>query len=1047
MEGQSHPTSDSRRVISILFCDVVGSTELAEGLDPESVRAMMSQYFAAARTAVQQFGGRVEKFIGDAVVGAFGVPTLHEDDALRAVRAALQVQAVVAELNIGFERQWGRSIVVRIGVNTGEVVAGEIATEQAFLSGDAVNVAARLEQSAAGGEILIGEATRQLVRDAARLVPIGELRLKGKAQSVRTWRLEGLGGSPPGGGFGSPWVGRVPELARLARCWHDSVSQACCRLATMLGAPGIGKSRLVGEFVDRVQAGATVLTGRCLPYGEGTTFWPLVEALRDLAGVESSDGPAEVRGKLEGLFPDRTEAPPVVDVVLGVLGLAPAAAREETFWAVRRLLEVAAGRRPVLLVLDDLQWAEPTLIELLEYLRDWGRAAPILILLVARPELRVSWPALVAARPGQDVLQLGALAPAESRLLATQLLGRAADQLLMDEVVRVAEGNPLFVAEILRMMVDDGVLHQQEGGWRRPEEAGTVEVPLSIQALLSARLDRLPQDDRVVIERAAVVGEHFFRGPVVELSPDSVGGRIDHHLALLVGRELIAGEESTWTGEDAYRFSHLLIRDAAYRRVLKHDRAVLHERLAGWLERRAATLTGLDVDDLVGYHLEQACIYLQQLGRLNEHGQALGRRAADRLHRSGRRALDRGDLPAAAALLRRVRALAKDDVTTAVDVQLDQADCAVAQGDVAGADRTLTEVTAALPFLAEVAVATTESIRARIVVTRCELRMLTAPGRLSDDVAEVETAIAALAQAGASPALAGHARMVLGRALAMTGRLADAERELDRAVILARQAGDPIQARKVLLQLPLVALWGPLPVTKANGRLTDSLRVLRLRPGNRGVEAETLRCMGLLEAMRARFEPARALLASAGSMFDELGSPIGLGEVESSLGLVELMADRLEPAAQTLAAAYQRFDVLGVAAGAGRAASWLAEVRYRQHEWDDAHRWTGVAAEIGATRSRDAVVWQGVRAKLAAEEGDRATARMLARDALALVEATDALVDHADALITLARVLRLGRRPEQAEALGRQAEALYAAKGHVVGVTQATTFIGPGRLA
>ena len=1031
------PVGESRRVVTVLFCDVVGSTAIGEGLDSESVRAVMSLFFAQACAAVERHGGTVEKFIGDAVVGAFGVPMLHEDDALRGIRAALDLKLAVAELNVELERRWGLAIGVRIGINTGEVVAGDTSTGQAFLSGDVVNVAARLEQVAAEGEILVGEQTQRLVSRIAVLEPVDPLQLKGKARPLAAWRVLGLrSGREGSGALGLGCVGREDELAYLKGCYEQAVSLRRCRLATVIGVPGVGKSRLVEEFSRWVGADATVISGRSLPYGEGITFWPLAEALRDLAGIVANDAVDVVRAKLADLVSADPSSGAVVDIVLGVLGVAKVSAKDETFWAVRRLLEAAATRRPLVLVLDDLHWAEPTLIDLVEHVAHWSRDSPMLILPLARPEVRTVWPSLGQVDAIGDCLRLEPLGTEQTRLLAESLLGRAGDRELVNRVVQVAEGNPLFVIEILRMLVDDGVLDRAHESWRRSDEAVPIAVPASIQVLLAARLDRLAEDDRVVIERASVVGKQFFRAPVVALSPGRLGERMDEHLALLVARELVVLEQDSWMGEGVYRFSHLLIRDAAYQRLLKHERAGLHERMAEWLEARRSDLPGVETEDLLGYHLEQAHTYLVQLGRLDERGRELGRRAAGHLHGSGRRAMAAGDLGAAVNLLGRARTCLSEVEPALAEVLFDLTECLTAVGDVNGARSVLADlgrlVTGRPVSLAPVG----DAARARVAVARCELRMLSEPGGLREDLATVQQAVLTLSGASDAAALT-HALVVLGRALALLGRLGDAERELDRALVQARQAGDAARARQVLLQLPLVALWGPQPVAKANGRLIDTLRVLRLRPGHRGVEAEVLRCMGLMEAMRGRIEPARSLLDSAQQVFSDLGSPVGLGEVELSLGLVELMAGNVVPAVGALEAAYHRFSGLGVAGGAGRAAGWLAESRYRQGDLDGAAGWADTAA--ADPRSRDAFVRLGVQAKVAALRGDHDAARTLALDAVALVEDTDALVDRADALLNQAQVQRLCGHPREAETSARRAAALYTTKGHVVGAARAAS--------
>jgi class 3 adenylate cyclase/tetratricopeptide (TPR) repeat protein len=1034
LASQDRSAGESRKVVTVLFCDVVGSTGVAEGLDPESVREMFSRYFAQARRVIEHNGGTVEKFIGDAVVGAFGVPMLHEDDAYRGIRAAVQLRDAVAELNAQFELRWGLEIGVRIGVNTGEVVAGNPALGQAFVSGDAVNVAARLEQAAASGEILIGDDTRRLARDRVCVEPVGSLELKGRAASAEAWRVLAVrapstSAPPP---LTSVMVGRNAELEQLKSSFETVVSRRTCRLATVIGAPGVGKSRLVSEFTTWLAADAALARGRCLPYGEGITFWPVAEAIRDLAGVESSEDRGAARARLEALSPDGGLSPSAIDVTLGVLGLAPVAAREETYWAVRSVLEAVAAQRPVVLVLEDLHWGEATLIDFVEHLPQWSADVPILVLVAARPELQLIRPSLLARGPDRDCLRLESLGEHECRRLAAELVGGAVDRDLVDQVVRAAEGNPLFVAEILRMLVDDGVLQPDGDVWRRADAPTPLAVPTTIQALLSARLDRLAAGERSVIERASVVGKQFIRGALRELSAPSVGERLDDHLAVLIARELVTPDEQAWLGEDTYRFSHLLIRDAAYQRLLKHERARLHERLAGWLEAQPDGQHGVEHEDLIGYHLEQAHLYHRQLGRLDEHGRDLGRRAATYLLATGRRALARGDHPAATNLLERAGRLLPDGDPARLEILLDLAECAVAAGHPSRA-------TGALDLIgttrADARFGPVEA--AQVSVARCEVRLLSDPDRLRSDVAVLRGAIATLTSAGvpAGPGLT-RAHTVLGRSLAFLGRLGEAERELDLALVAARKDGDAVRARQVLLHLPLVALWGPLPVTRANGRLIDTLRILRLRPGNRMVEAEVLRCMALLEAMRGRLDAARTVLGSAQQMFTELGSVVGLGESSLSMGMIDLMAGDPARASDRLQEAHERFSSAAATAGAGRAAAWLSEAYYRQGDWDLARRWSGVAdgGSTGTgTGTRWDAVWQAVQAKLAARDGRTTQAEAQARRAVKLVEGTDALVDRADALLSLGEVLRLSGRVADAEELGHAAAALYDAKGHVIG--------------
>jgi class 3 adenylate cyclase len=360
-----------RKTITVVFCDLAGSTALGERLDPESLQRVMTQYFRRMREVLERHQGTVEKFIGDAVVGVFGVPLLHEDDALRAVRAAVELQAALAELNKELERDWGVTLQLRTGVNTGEVVSGSAAADSALVLGDAVNVAARLEQAAAPAEVLIGQTTWQLVRDAVTAEPVAPLALKGKAAQVAAWRLLGVTPDIPGHARRRdvPLVGREPQRRLLLDAFDRVVAERACRLVTVLGATGVGKSRLVDEALDSIGERATILSGRCLSYGEGITYWPVAEVIRQAAGIARDDSLPAAQGKLAALLAGREQAERIASRIAGLVGFTEAAGggSQETFWAVRKLFEHLASRRPLVVALDDLHWAEPTLLDLVEY--------------------------------------------------------------------------------------------------------------------------------------------------------------------------------------------------------------------------------------------------------------------------------------------------------------------------------------------------------------------------------------------------------------------------------------------------------------------------------------------------------------------------------------------------------------------------------------------------------------------------------------------------------------------------------------------------------
>ncbi|MDP9257145.1 MAG: AAA family ATPase, partial [Actinomycetota bacterium] len=362
---------EARKIVTLVFADVTGSTALGEQLDPESVRWVMSRFFETAREVLERHGGTVEKFIGDAVMSAFGIPHVREDDALRGVRAAAELRDRLRELGHDVEARYGAGIAVRIGVNTGEVVAGDAAAGQAFASGDTVNVAARLEQAAASGEVLLGEATLRLVRDAVTVEAVEPLALKGKAQPVPAWRLVAVlaGAAGVRRNLHAPLIGREGELAQLLELWRRAREERDVRVATVVAPAGTGKTRLIGELAEHVQREAQVLTGHCLPYGEGITFAPIAEAVRQAAGLADTASREIASGEVATLLEDDPDAAEIVERIGPALGFpGPPIPVEETFWAIRKLFEALSRRRPVMAVVDDVHWAEETLLDLIEYL-------------------------------------------------------------------------------------------------------------------------------------------------------------------------------------------------------------------------------------------------------------------------------------------------------------------------------------------------------------------------------------------------------------------------------------------------------------------------------------------------------------------------------------------------------------------------------------------------------------------------------------------------------------------------------------------------------
>jgi class 3 adenylate cyclase len=585
------PTTAVRKVVSVLLADLTGSTQLQEELDPESTRSVMTRFYAVMRSTVLRHGGVVEKFIGDAVVALFGAPTVGEDDALRAVRCGAAMIEDLEGLNDELEDRWGVRLRMRVGVNTGElVISGE-----GLLVGNTVNTAARLEQAAAASELLIGEATQRLVRHHVRLEPMTPLQAKGKAEPLPAWRVLSATSGPEDEAdlpANAPFVGRGSELLRLHGALSAAIAERACRLVTVIGSPGVGKSRIVAEFARDASERAVVVAGHCEPSGEGITFLPIAEVLRGVAGIEEADAPDVVLSKLSALVAEDPDRDRLVAVVGSVLGASAPASVEESFWAVRRTLEAVARRRPLVVVLDDVQWGQPMFLDLAEHLIDWVRNAPILLVAMARPEMRELRDAFTpTGRRPIDVIELAPLRPQESRALFDLVLGVSdLPTPLIRRILDTTEGNPLYIGELLRMLIDEGSLQRTGDVWVAVQGIDSVTVPPTIQALLSARIEHLHSDERMVVERAAVIGQQFYRGAVAALAPGPVSNGLDAHLEMLRRTDMVEPEGTYWIDEPVYRFHHALIRDAAYHLLLKELRAELHERFADWLHARAGDL-------------------------------------------------------------------------------------------------------------------------------------------------------------------------------------------------------------------------------------------------------------------------------------------------------------------------------------------------------------------------------------------------------------------------------------------------------------------------
>lgn len=1028
-----------RKTVTVVFSDLVGFTPLGERLDPESLREVMTRFYDRAAEVLARHGGTVTKFIGDAVMAVYGIPRLHEDDALRAVRGAAELAEALAELNGELEAAWGVRLALRTGVNTGEVVVGDAVQGQEVVVGDAVNVAARLEQAAAPGQVLIGEQTWRLVRDAATVEPVAPLALKGKGQPVAAFRLLGVRPDTLGHArhLEAPMVGRSVELGLLDRALRTAVAGRACHLALVLGPAGVGKSRLVQEFLATVEGQVTVLRGRCVEYGEGLTFLPIAEVIRQAA---TASGQAGLRDLLQG----EEHAAFVVEGLAGMAGTAgQTASREEVPWAVRRLFEVLARGRPLIVVVDDLHWAQPALLDLLEQVAHSARDAPILIVGMARPELLDDRPDWGATSPEVAVMTLEPLGEDECARLIRNLLGGAGvSTRTAGSIARAAGGNPLFIEELIAELIDQSLLVRSHDRWEATADLAHVPIPAGVSALLAARLDRLEAEERAVLERASVIGQVFDRQAVAALSPAPARPGIGPHLAMLARRQLIRAEGAGGAGDaDAagpweFRFRHLLIRDVTYEALPKRRRAELHERLAGWLGRDDRVALP-EHDEIAGHHFEQAYRYLEQLGRVGPREVELARRGATRLASGGRRAMGRDDPPAAVNLLSRALDLLPTGDPDRVGSLLDLGDALAEAGEWRRAHEVLTEAVDGAQLAGDPLLAA----RGRIALLY--LGEVTRPRGWTEQ-AELEAgrAIALFEQSGDPVGLA-HSWRVIAHVYNRRLQWAELERVGEGIVAHARRAGDRRTETRILAGISASLSLGPTPAGEAVERCEGILAELGGAPRPTMMVLDSL---ALCSAMLERFDEAERLLARADAIRDELtGKLWKVGRVEFS-AWTYLLAGRPGDAERVLRPAYETFARIGEKGGTLVIhAALLAEAISALGGRDEEAEQLSQIAEVAAADSEDVAAqgaWRMAQARVLARKGSTSDAERLAREAAKLAAATQCPLVQTSMLLTLARVLLLGNRPAEARQAAQDALAVAERKGDLASSSLARTLLG-----
>ncbi len=1002
----------ARKVVTVVFTDVVGSTALGERLDPEALRSVMLRYFEAVQSTLERHGGTVEKFIGDAVMAVFGVPAVREDDALRAVRAAFETTQALDRLNLALEAGHGIRIVTRTGVNSGDVVVGGGTGDQKLATGDAVNVAARLEQAAGPGEVLLGARTYEAVRDFVAAEPVAPVEAKGKAAPVEAWRLVGLRPDVPAFArpIAGPFVGRSGELEELRAAFATAVRERTCVSATVVGPPGIGKSRLARELVASVAGDARVLVGRCVAYGEGRTYLPLADVVRQVAGDEPEDALAQL---LAGMERGDAAARLVAGAVGGTAGAGPP---DETAWAFRRLFETLAGTRPLVVVVDDVHWAEPTLLDLLEYVAAFSTGVPILLLHLARPDLFDARPSWAAPRRHASLHPLAPLDADDATALVGALPGaRELPRELHDRIVSTADGNPLFVEQMLAMLADD-------------PDAAEEAVPPSIHALLAARLDRLEPDELSVVQRGAVEGRLFHRGAVEALLPRGDGVRVGATLLSLARKELVRPDRSLYEGDDAFRFSHVLIRDVAYSSLPKESRADLHLRLADWLEERAGgNLAGHE--ELVGYHHEQAHRNAAELGRLDDSARSAAAKGARLLAGAGRRRLGLGDSAAAASLLRRAAALLEHEPRERVLLLPDLGRGLRERGALEEADAVLAEA------IEEARAADDEPTELRAAMQRAQVAWMRAMLDPDEVRALATRALSAFERIGSDADLA-DAWQLMGLGELQGGDRGAQLAALQHARRHAIASGDLRRQIDAWNEVGGSMLFGRTPVDEVLTFLDDELAWAR-EHDIPAVEADALLGGPYLLSRLGRFDEGRERCERSKAICRELGLAYGLSEAHAAGAELEELAGRLDVAERELRDAIAVVESIGAERYAALYRSRLAHVLLETGMQAGAEEALEAARVLYGTSPR----WLSARARLLARQGSPDEAVRLAREAAAGT-AVDDLTARARELTALAEVLRAQSDEAGAVAALEEAAALHDEKGNLVPAERCRALLG-----
>jgi DNA-binding SARP family transcriptional activator len=975
------PAMEFRRLVTVLFADVVESMALAETLDAEALGRVLGQYFETISAVLSRHGGTIEKFAGDAVMAVFGIPVSHEDDALRAGRAALDVRIGMAALNQQLVRDHGVGLEIRIGIETGEVLASQSAARQRLITGEVVGITARLEQSAGTDEIVVGERAGRLIDHAAQLEPLGELAIKGKREPVRAYRLIEMADAAPAFDrrLDAPLVGRKRELSALRKALKRAVDNEAVHVAVVVGPPGVGKSRLAAELAGRAK-GVTVLTGRCLSYGEGITYWPLREIVREAL-------PGEERDAVHAALETDTPLP------------AP-----EIAWLFRQFCEALAHDQPLVVVFDDVHWAEPTFLELVEHLADKGKG-PILILCLAREELLEEHPSFLEGRASVEQLLLDPLTADETDALLEGLGGAVLESDQRARVVETAEGNPFFLEQLLALALEGGLAERA--------------LPETVQALLAARLDRLGPGERAVLERGAVVGKEFTAEDVISLLDPEAAPTAPAHLGTLTARGFVRPRERT-----SFAFRHVLVQQAVYRSAPKRLRAELHERFADRLDQTPQDIA--ELDEFVGYHLEQAYRLRKELGESDRRTARLAEDGGRRLGEAGIRAWKRNDAHATVSLLQRAALLTADE-SLRLELLCELGVALRAAGDSAAAESVLSET------IEKSREAGNRRIELRALIENEYVQLLHEPGATADALLGAVVAATPILETIGDERALGRLWLLAGFARGgHRGQYKSWEEAAERALSYYQLSGWPTST--CLGELAAALYYGPTPVRQAIERCDHLMEESADRVGR----ANVLVFHGGLVAQLGDFGEARDLVASATATYEDLGQrPAVTAYCAGVLGDIELLAGDPAAAELLLRKACEELERAGDFNHLASRAGDLAEALYAQSRLDEAETWTQIAETHAAADDLGAqLLWRLARAKVSAQGGELEAAERFAHQAVALSETSDGLNRQAKAQRDFGEVLRMVGRTSEAAAAFTRAVEIYEQKGNRIASAQ-----------